>query len=403
MARIWRVASYEYRRHVFRRRFLIAIFSLPALLLMFVIVAFVLIRTEVDNQPVGYIDDAGVISKKSDIAGSNLIPLQVQFIPFSQEVEAAQALQDGQIQAYFIVQPDYLESTDVRLISRSNPSQLSVSQFATLLRTNLLASQSPEIVKRLTEGDHIIYRSFDAKRQFRQNDWLSFLLPFAIVFTFMFAMLSTAGYLLQAVVEEKQNKTMEILISSISPTQLMVGKILGILAIGATQLLAWFGLGILFLIVLALQTDIFAGFHLPLELLLLAIGSFIPAFVIIAAMMVAAGATITEPSEAQQVTSLFTLPLMIPIWFSLQIINNPDGLLAVFMSLFPLTAPVTLALRSSVASVPGWQIGISLSLLVISALIALWFAGRAFRQGMLRYGQRVRLGELLGRAKKAHL
>jgi ABC-2 type transport system permease protein len=130
--------------------------------------------------------------------------------------------------------------------------------------------------------------------------------------------------------------------------------------------------------------------------LALALVLFVPAFVMIAAIMVAVGATLTDVQEAQQVTSLFTLPLFIPFWFVFQIINHPNGPIAVGLSLFPFTAPIALAIRAGFTSIPAWQIGLSLGLLIISAGFAVWLAGRAFRLGMVRYGQRVAWREFLG-------
>ena len=112
--------------------------------------------------------------------------------------------------------------------------------------------------------------------------------------------------------------------------------------------------------------------------------------------MVAVGATLTDVQEAQQVTSLFTLPLFIPFWFALTLINHPNGPIAVGLSFFPLTAPITLSIRVGFTQVPAWQLVLGISLLVFFALAALWFAGRAFRLGMLRYGQRVPWREFLG-------
>jgi ABC-2 type transport system permease protein len=115
----------------------------------------------------------------------------------------------------------------------------------------------------------------------------------------------------------------------------------------------------------------------------------------LAALMVAVGATLTDVQEAQQVTSLFTLPLFIPFWFAMTLINHPNGPVAVGLSFFPLTAPITLAIRAGFAPVPAWQLVMALALLLAFALAAVWFAGRAFRLGMLRYGQRVSWREFL--------
>lgn len=189
---------------------------------------------------------------------------------------------------------------------------------------------------------------------------------------------------------------MEMLVTTISPAQLMSGKILGIIAVGWTQLFVWIVMALVLLVIASL----FVGFpginSITFGYIVLAVGIFVPAFVMLSALMVAVGATLTDAQEAQQVTSIFTLPLFIPFWFVFQLIGHPNGPVAVGLSLFPLTAPITLAIRAGFTTIPPWQIGLSLGFLIIGAGLAVWLAGRAFRLGMLRYGQRVPWREFLG-------
>jgi ABC-2 type transport system permease protein len=123
----------------------------------------------------------------------------------------------------------------------------------------------------------------------------------------------------------------------------------------------------------------------------------LPAFIMIAALMAALGATVTEAREAQQISGLFVLPLMVPYWFSFQIITNPNGPLAVGLSFFPLTAPATLTLRAGFTQIPTLQLVLNIALLVVAAGGAIWLAARTFRLGMLSYGKRLSLRQLFGR------
>ncbi|MEM5776754.1 MAG: ABC transporter permease, partial [Anaerolineaceae bacterium] len=131
----------------------------------------------------------------------------------------------------------------------------------------------------------------------------------------------------------------------------------------------------------------------------LTIITLILAFLMIAALMAMVGATTTEAREAQQVSGMFTLPLVMPLWFTNQFMMKPDGILPTIMSIFPLTSPLSLPLRSAFTHIPSWQMALSLVLLFISALGAMWLSGRAFRMGMLRYGQRLKLGEIFRKGK----
>ena len=396
MSIVWRVMVFEYVRHVFRKRFLFGLLSLPLFVGVMALVVMLLVRSEINLKPIGYVDESGILMSSEALPGQVFQSSLIKLIAFDGEELAQEALQSEQIQAYYVIDATFLESRQAKLVAIDEPSNMATSQFGQFVRANLIADFPPDVVRRLTTGSQLVIQSVDGSRQFVQGDWLGFLLPLMVGFIFLMAVFATSGYLLQAVVEEKENRTMELLVSSISPKQLMTGKIVGIIAIGWTQLIVWFGLTLILLLVASLFVDLTNWISIPVGYLVLALALFVPAFVMISALMVAVGATLTDVQEAQQVTSLFTLPLFIPFWFVFQIINHPNGPIAVGLSLFPFTAPIALAIRAGFASIPAWQVGLSLGLLIISAGFAVWLAGRAFRLGMVRYGQRVAWKEFLG-------
>ncbi len=396
MNTIWHVMKFEYSRHVFRKRFLLGLFSLPVFIGIMAIVILLLVRSEFNFNPIGYVDQSGLLTKPDAEADSERLANLVPLIAFDKEEEAQSALLDAQIQAFFVLEEDYLETRQAKLISLEEPSGFVTGQFAQFVRMKLLENFPSQVVQRLVGGNQLVVRSIDGTRQFIQGDWIGFLLPFLVGFIFLVAVFATSGYLLQTVVEEKENRTMELLVTTISPNKLMAGKILGIIAIGWTQLIVWFSLAGLLVLIASFFIDIPDWISISVGYLAFAIVLFVPGFVMLAALMVAIGATLTDVQEAQQVTSLITLPLFIPFWFALTLINNPYSPLAVGLSFIPFTAPITLAIRMGFAVIPDWQIGLSLGLLVICAAVAVWFAGRAFRMGMLRYGQRVAWREFLG-------
>jgi ABC-2 type transport system permease protein len=206
--------------------------------------------------------------------------------------------------------------------------------------------------------------------------------------------------LMQAVIEEKENRTMEVVMTSITPGQFMTGKILGIVGVGGTQLVVWIGFIAAFVVV---GSTVFGWFDLPQlspGYLIQVTALFIPAFVMIAALMVAIGSTVGEPQEAQQFTGLFTFPAFIPYWFTFQLMSNPNGPLAVGLSIFPLTSPVAYTLRAGFSQVPIWQFLLAFVSITGFAFAAIWLAGRTFRLGMLRYGQRLSLREIFNRPAK---
>jgi ABC-2 type transport system permease protein len=285
----------------------------------------------------------------------------------------------------------------VNMVTDQSPSNNASADFGKFMKYNLVSTLPSQVGTRLIEGKNLIIRSLDGTREMNANDWSSILLPLLSGVLFIIAINISSGYLLQAVVEEKENRTMEILVTSVSPTQLMAGKISGDLLVGLTQLIVW----ILFAII-GLQI---APRYLPIDLSFSISGSqlsilaltFLPAFILISGLMGAVGGISTDVREAQQISSIFSLPMIIPYWFITPIMFNPNGPVALGMSLFPLTAPVVLPMRVVFTTVPAWQIILSIGLLWLFAVLSMRLAGMVFRRGMLQYGKRLSFKQVFQR------
>jgi ABC-2 type transport system permease protein len=175
----------------------------------------------------------------------------------------------------------------------------------------------------------------------------------------------------------------------------MAAKVIGNLSVSLTQLVVWIIFGLIgFLAILRIFPNLETG-QIDMSFLLLTVVVFIPAFIMVAAMMAALGATTTETREAQQVAGLFTIPMVLPFWFLQVLMESPNSFISIFLSIFPFTAPISLPVRVAFANVPTWQIILTVLLLVLFAIASLWLAGRAFRLGMLRYGKKLSLKEIL--------
>jgi len=223
----------------------------------------------------------------------------------------------------------------------------------------------------------------------------SFLVPFVVAFFLFFAISTAGGYLLQAMTEEKENRTMEILATSVSPEQLMAGKALGLIAVSLTQILIWLtalfsGLWIAGRFISELQ-----GLQLPWDMVIVAILYFLPSFVLVAGIMIAIGGVVTEQQQGQQIAGIINLLFIVPIFFLALIFENPESPLLVGLTLFPTTAFLTVMLRWGMTSVPLWQLVLSWVLLTLSALGSIWVAAKVFRIGMLQYGQRLSLKTII--------
>ena len=387
MKKFWLVFAQEYRRHVLRKRFIFALLSMPIFVGLIALVGFLSVRLQYNGAPVGFVDSYNILSNPQPVptSGSSLLPA-ANFVKYPDESTAHNDLEANKIQAYFTLSKNYLSSGEVILVKSKTAGSNIEDDFGSFLSYNLLAGKPEAIVHRLTAGSNLIIRSADGTRELAANNWMAIAMPFIAGILFIIAVNISGGYLLQAVVEEKENRTMEIVITSVSPSQLMAGKVFADLLVGLTELVVWILFALLALRFVPQWVAVGQSTQIDLGSILLMAGTFIPAFVMVAAAMGAVGATATEAREAQQIAGLFTLPIVIPFWFVTPIMFDPNGPIALGLSMFPLTAPIALPLRAVFTTVPAWQIAVTISILILLAAFTVWLAGRVFRIGMLRYG-----------------
>jgi ABC-2 type transport system permease protein len=232
---------------------------------------------------------------------------------------------------------------------------------------------------------------------------------------------------MSGVVQEKTNRIVEVIISSVKPFELMMGKIIGIALVGLTQFFMWVILSlVLFFIgstvvglsnidVNALQhantmtTQTMTAAQNPTELqhifsmlgsfdyvqiLVLFVVYFLGGYLLYASLFAAVGSAVDNETDTQQ----FSLPIMLPIIFGIYAgiftAQNPDGPLAIWCSMIPFTSPIVMMVRLPFG-VPVWQIAISLTILILSFIGTTWMAGKIYRTGILMYGKKATWKELL--------
>lgn len=395
MKKIWLVFKHEYLRRVKSRGFIFAVLSMPLLVILGSLMALISVRMQTNFQPVGYVDQSGTFDGTSVEAPPTSFSLgAIDLLTYQDEDSGMKELENNTIQALFVIQPDYLESGEVVVYAQERPGENAFDEMNSFLSSNLIAEQAEDIKERIQRGSNFTVRSFDGSRQANMRDWFVVLFPFLSGLIFIVVINISGGYLLQSVVDEKESRTMEIIITSVSPEQLMFGKILGNLSVGLTQLLIW----ISFIMLGSLGMRFVFNYSIapqftPLQLFII-IGIILPGFILIAALMTLVGVTATEMREAQQVSILFTLPMVTPYWFAGAVLQHPNNVLTTFLSIFPFTAIVTMPLRLSIASVPAWQLILTTVLMWFSAIGSLFLASKAFRLGMLQYGKRLHLKEV---------
>jgi ABC-2 type transport system permease protein len=264
-----------------------------------------------------------------------------------------------------------------------------------------------ELVKRGATSEEIqaLLRDVDLKTQQVKNGtavaadaskgfWGAYIMAFMLYFAVVFYGVNVA----HSVVAEKTSRVFEVMLSSAKPESLMLGKLLGVGAVGLTQMAIW----IVFILILS-ASSLWMTFGLgglaaygvtPLQLIFFVL-YFILGFFFYSALSAGLGATVSQESEVQQFSMIIVLPQVIGLALIVYILSNPGAWPVVLLSLIPPCTPIVMCLRMAAMAVPAWQLALSVVLMVLSIYGMVWVATRIYRVGILMYGKRPTLPEIL--------
>ncbi len=222
------------------------------------------------------------------------------------------------------------------------------------------------------------------------------MLPVGFALLLMISVMSSGQYLLTTTIEEKSSRTMEVILSAVSPLELLTGKILGQMAVGLTILLAYSSIGILSLISMAMFGLLDAALLVYLFIF------FLITYVVMGSLMAAIGASVNELREAQALMSPITLLMTVPWLFWYPISRDPNSVFATVVSFVPPMNAFAMLLRmTSTSPPPMWQVWLSIAVGVAAALGSLWFASRIFKIGLLMHGRPPNVATLIKWARQA--
>lgn len=397
MWRPWLIAKREYIQHV-RRKAFIGVLLAPLIMLAILAAIIFVTYTSVEMSSrgaIGYVDPAGALS---DIAPSQNTDPAVAIHPivaFADENAANAALRNKNIIAYFKLAPDFAKSSRAELIFLEKaPERSATRAFEQFVRSAALRHLPPDVQTRAKDGITLILETPDKTRSFGGLNVINWLLPIGIGILFIIALFSGSQYLVQAVIEEKENRTIEVMVTSVTPLQMLTGKLLGLAAVGLTQIAAWL-LGVL-LVLGALQRFVpqLQSARIEPGFIVIALVLFILQYLLFGALMIGLGSAVANAKDGQQLAMPFVLLSLLPELMIPVIFLNPNGVIAVGLSIAPITSSLALLLRYAVTDVPLTQLALALLLQTLAVIVALRLSALVFRLGMLRYGQRVRLREI---------
>lgn len=237
-------------------------------------------------------------------------------------------------------------------------------------------------IRALTERPDVSAKAVTKEGDRTTNEVAKMLIPGAFMFLLWISVFTAGQYLLTSTIEEKSSRVMEVLLSAVSPMQLLVGKIVGQMAVGLTILALYSGVGVVSLIVFAMQ-------HLidPWNLVYLVFFFFI-AFFFIATLMASIGSAVSDVREAQSLLGPVMMVLVIPMMLWMPIMRNPNSTFATVCSFIPPINPFIMVLRlSGSEKIPTWQIPVSIAIGIVGVIVCCWAAAKIFRIGVLMYGK----------------
>ncbi|MEO8625839.1 MAG: ABC transporter permease [Candidatus Limnocylindrales bacterium] len=391
------VAQRDYLRTVRRRGFIIATLLLPAgMAVMMAISGFAAASgTDSGHQPIVVVNESSV-----ELTANPQLTPDVQLVARS---DADAQLASGVIKGYYLVPAGWPAPPTVLHIEAptSRTSLLDIAsggqgQVELLLRVAQLRAAGLPDSALGTLLTPITYQSQTPDGQPITDVEIAagFLLPYAFALIFVLGIFITSGYLLQSVNEEKENRVVEIVLSSIPALPLMAGKIVGLGGAGLTQIVIWLLTVVVGLPLLNAQLSV--NIAVPPVVLALTVVLYAVGYLTYGALFAAIGALATGSREGQQLSSIVVLPAIIPVVLVSFFLRDTNSPIVWLLTLLPLTAPGAILEVVAIAPSPPWlMIGLSLLSQLIVAAIAIVLSGRIFRATVLLYGVRPSLGRIV--------
>lgn len=382
MRNAWKIASWEVLRNLTNKQFIFGLIITPLIMALFIVVPVFLERMNQPSEITYYVvDELGAADTLKE-----LLPTHVVLVEAEPGSDLRELVLSKKGAGYFLLQESFVTTGQLELFCNDSNSQavspLRQALTALLQQLRLAGSGvSPEELALLTASAQV--QQVPLKEEAQPQ---TMHLVVSSVFTGLvyFLVFTSGTMLMQSAVQERRDRMAEVVLSSISPRELMQGKIVGHFLLGLIQLGFWLALGLPFA-VRFLEFPILEALRAVNLPVILAFG--LGGYLLFSALFVGLGATMEDLQSAGNAQSIVIMLPMLAFLFLGPVISNPNGSIAVFASLFPLTSSAIMMLRSGFTAVPLWQQLLSAALLLITAFITMRASAKIFRVGMLMYGK----------------
>lgn len=412
------IARREFVMTVSRKAYLVSLLGLPlVIILLGVVTRYVLTNLDRlgDTVSVGIVDGAGVIdfglaqspevveASLPSVSSSRRRPIGVE--QYATLDKGLEDLREARLDLLCVIEPDFINDGRIKLYTRTLwvPGEpQGIERFRALLRASLLGRDGAGVSE--AEADLIVRRVLSPamldKRAFADDGQLvsvgttrqvlaRLVVPYGLMLLLTISVFVSANYLLEATGEEKENRAVEIMLSSVRPTQLLWGKVLGLGGAAMLHALTYVALIGVFMFTYGEAPAITVG-DLALSLVYCALG-----FLLYAGVLAGVGILGGNLHSNSQLATPLMMIIAIPLLLEFLILDAPNGTLARVLSFIPLTSPLTMIYRLSLTQVPTADIVLTLFLLAVSAYFSVRGAARIFRAAALMYGKRITGPEVL--------
>ncbi len=313
----------------------------------------------------------------------------------------------GDLSAYMYIPENIIEGGTVEFAAENVSDFEKVSSISKVLNTVIVEKRLKEagldpgkVSKYMEQVDFKTQKV--TKKGVEEDTGGTFIISYILVLILYMTLIFYGQIVLRGVIEEKTSRVVEIVLSSLRPFQLMAGKILGIAAVGLTQYLIWAVFGIA---LSSYGSSLVSGFFpqasgfkipsIPAYVFVYFVVFFILGYFLFSTLYAAIGSTVNSEKEAQQLGTPLTMMLVIPILLMMFVMRSPESTLSVVLSLIPFFSPILMLLRICILLPPFIQIFGSILLLILTTIAMVWLAGKIYRVGLLMYGKRPSLPEII--------
>ena len=394
--KFWTVAKYEFTQTVKKPSFWLSTLFLP---IFIAVISFVTGYATVESTKKfesGSIENFKTIYILDNANVVDALVITPPFEKVSDYNKAVEEVKNDSTKLLVVIPKNFSEVFEYDLIYKKN--QETITGLTTSSIINSLLKQSATIkinnpmqVKILTSNPTSIMKSFDKNGNLVEQNLGQYLIPIVSMAVFFIAVFMSSSFLLQSVSAEKENRMIETMLSIVDKKSLMLGKIIGLTGVVIVQLLVWvvFGIGGYILIQNRLGLSIPIDLnHLNLSIIPINLFLILSGFILFAAIMTGAGAVGTGAQDSRNLSSIFILLAIFPLYLSSIIMADPAGSISQFFTYFPLTSHMILLFRYSFNTISNAQLIGGLVLTTIYDVIAVWIAFKLFELGCLMYNRR---------------